>query len=146
MSPPLPFLEINMGTMPHINWLAVLAAAVAAFMLGGLWFSPVMFAKQWVAALGKKPEEMGMPGPSMALSFVMTLIMSTALALVIGKMPEMTTAGSIRFGLAVGAGIVATGMASDYAFTNWPRKLYFIQASYHVVMVVLISVILSAWR
>ena len=135
-----------MGTMPHINWLAVLAATVAAFMLGGLWFSPVMFAKHWIAALGKKPEEMGMPGPSMALSFVMTLIMATALATIIGKLPGMSMTGSVRFGLAVGAGIVATGMASDYAFTNWPRKLYVIQASYHVVMVVLMSVILSAWR
>ena len=135
-----------MGSMPHINWLAVLAATVAAFMLGGLWFSKLMFATQWVAALGKKPEEMGMPGPSMALSFVVTLIMATALAIIIGKLPDMSMAGSVRFGLAVGAGIVATGMASDYAFTNWPRKLYVIQASYHVVMVVLMSVILGAWR
>ena len=39
-------LETNMGTMPPINWLAVLAATVAAFLLGGLWFSKVMFAKQ----------------------------------------------------------------------------------------------------
>ena len=132
--------------MPQINWLAVLAAAVAAFLLGGLWFSPAMFARQWVAALGKKPEEMGMPGPSMALSFVMTLIMSVALALILGKMPPVTMAGSVRFGLAVGVGIVATGMASDYAFTKWSRTLYFIQASYHIIMVVLMSVILGSWR
>jgi len=37
-------------------------------------------------------------------------------------------------------------MASDYVFINWPRKLYFIQASYHVVMVVIMSVILCAWH
>jgi hypothetical protein len=135
-----------MGIMPHINWLAVLAATVAAFMLGGLWFSKVMFAKQWTAALGKTPEEMGMPGPSMALSFVTTLIMATALATILGRMVPLTMAGSVRFGLAVGAGIVAMGMASDYAFSNWPRKLYFIQASYHVVMVVIMSVILCAWH
>lgn len=135
-----------MGTMPHINWLAVVAATVAAFLLGGLWFSKVMFAKQWVAALGKTPEEMGIPGPSMALSFITTLIMATALAMIIGKMTPMTMAGSVRFGLAIGAGIVATGMASDYVFINWPRKLYFIQASYHIVMVVLMSVILCAWH
>jgi hypothetical protein len=135
-----------MDMMHGINWLAVLVSAVAAFMLGGLWFSPVMFAKQWVAALGKPKEEMGMPGPSMALSFVVTLVMATALAMIIARMPQMSIAGSIRFGLAIGAGIVATGMASDYAFTNWPRKLFWIQASYHVVMVVLMSVILCVWH
>jgi hypothetical protein len=87
-----------------------------------------------------------MPGPSMALSFITTLIMATALAMIIGKMTPMTMAGSVRFGLAIGAGIVTTGMASDYVFINWPRKLYFIQASYHVVMVVIMSVILCAWH
>ena len=134
-----------MDMMHGINWLAVLASAVAAFMLGGLWFSPVMFAKQWFAALGKTKEETGTPGPSMALSFVVTLVMATALAMIMARMPQMSTAGAIRFGLAVGAGIVATGMASDYAFTNWSRKLYWIHASYHVLMVVIMSVILSAW-
>ena len=134
-----------MDMMHGINWLAVLASAVAAFMLGGLWFSPVMFAKQWFVALGKTKEETGMPGPSMALSFVVTLVMATALAMIMARMPQMSTGGSIRFGLAVGAGIVATGMASDYAFTNWSRKLYWIQASYHVLMVVIMCVILGAW-
>jgi len=87
-----------------------------------------------------------MPGPSMALSFITTLIMATALATILGKMAPMTMAGSVRFGLAVGASIVAMRMASDYAFSNWRRKLYFIQASYHVVMVVIVSVILCAWH
>jgi hypothetical protein len=30
-----------------INWLAVLAAAAASFLLGGLWYSPILFAKPW---------------------------------------------------------------------------------------------------
>ena len=29
--------------MPDVNWLAVLAAALSAFLLGGLWYSPAMF-------------------------------------------------------------------------------------------------------
>ena len=132
--------------MAHINWLAVLAAGVAAFLLGGLWFSPALFARQWVAALGKTPEEMGKPGPSMALSFVMTLIMASALALIMERMRPMSMGGSVTFGVVVGAGIVATGMASDYAFTRWSRRLYFIQASYHIIMVVIMSVILGAWH
>ena len=128
-----------------INWLAVLAATVAAFLLGGLWFS-VLFGKQWIAALGKTKEEMGMPGPSMALSFATTFVMAAALAMIIVRMPRMSALGAMRFGSAVGIGIVAMGMASDFAFTNWPRKLYWIQASYHVMMVVIMSLILGLWR
>ena len=102
--------------------------------------------QQWIAALGKTKEEMGMPGPSMALSFATTLVMAAALAMIIVRMPPMSAVGAMRFGSAVGIGIVAMGMASDYAFTNWPRKLYWIQASYHVVMVVIMSLILGLWR
>ena len=135
-----------MDVFDGINWLAVLVSAVAAFMLGGVWFSPVLFARQWMEALGKTKEEAGMPGPSMALSFVVTLVMALALAMIVTRLPHLTMGGAIRLGLAIGAGIVAAGMASDYAFTGWPRKLYFIQASYHVLMVVIMAVILHAWR
>jgi hypothetical protein len=87
---------------------------------------------------------MGKPGPSLVLTFVTTFIMALSLALIMIVMLPMSTVGAIRFGLVVGAGIVATGMASDYAFTGWPKTLFWIQASYHVVMVVLMSVIINA--
>ena len=35
--------------MEHINYLAVLAAAVSTFVIGGLWYSPVMFQRGWIA-------------------------------------------------------------------------------------------------
>ena len=33
-----------------INYFAVLAAAVSTFVLGGLWFSPLLFGKAWMRA------------------------------------------------------------------------------------------------
>src|SRR5690242_19710402 len=36
--------------------LPTLVAAVVAFLIGGLWYSPVLFAKQWIAAHGFGPE------------------------------------------------------------------------------------------
>ena len=43
--------------MPHVNWLAVLAAALSSFVLGGLWYS-ALFAKAWQAAAGVSDEAM----------------------------------------------------------------------------------------
>ena len=34
--------------MVHLNYLAVLAAAVAVFVLGWLWNSPLLFYKPWM--------------------------------------------------------------------------------------------------
>ena len=39
-----------------LNWLAILVATVAAFVLGGLWYGP-LFGKAWMAALGKTEED-----------------------------------------------------------------------------------------
>ena len=44
-------------TLPIVNNVAVLVSGVAIFMLGGLWYSPVLFAKRWVKLIGKTEEE-----------------------------------------------------------------------------------------
>lgn len=135
-----------MGFVFDINWLAVLAAAVAAFLLGGLWFSPVMFADRWLEAIGKQPEEMPNPTKGIALSFITTFVMSIALALIIDRMPLMTPLGGMRFGLVLGAGVILMGMISNATFTQSSRALLWIQGSYHVLMVTIMSVIHASWR
>lgn len=35
-----------------VNWIAVLIGAVAAFLLGWLWYSPMLFGKRWAEGLG----------------------------------------------------------------------------------------------
>jgi hypothetical protein len=43
---------------PPTNYLAVLVAAIVMFVLGGLWYSPVLFMKKWVALQGRTEEQM----------------------------------------------------------------------------------------
>ncbi len=35
--------------MTDVNWLAVLVGAVVAFLVGWLWYSPMLFGKGWAA-------------------------------------------------------------------------------------------------
>src|SRR5437879_13917817 len=42
----------------NVNILAVIVAAVLTFVLGAVWYSPVLFAKQWMAAQGYTPEKL----------------------------------------------------------------------------------------
>src|SRR5439155_1112369 len=42
----------------NVNILAVIVAAVATFVLGAVWYSPVLFAKQWMQAHGYTPEQL----------------------------------------------------------------------------------------
>ncbi|HKR25154.1 MAG TPA: DUF1761 domain-containing protein, partial [Allosphingosinicella sp.] len=70
---------------PAVNYLAVLAAAVSAFVLGGLWYSPLLFAKKWMAyngiecAEGEKPK--GNMGVIFGGAFLLSLIAAYVFAM-----------------------------------------------------------------
>src|SRR2546425_2488884 len=64
----------------NVNLLAVLVAAVLTIVLGAVWYSPVLFAKQWMHAHGYTPEkveEMKRRGGARAyaVSFLCYLVM-----------------------------------------------------------------------
>ncbi|RED53829.1 DUF1761 family protein [Aestuariispira insulae] len=50
----------------NINWLAVGIGAAIAYLLGWLWYSPVLFLDRWLDGIGKKKEEAAAP-PAIAM-------------------------------------------------------------------------------
>ena len=76
-----------------IVWWRVAVAAIAAFLVGGLWYSPMLFARPWMKAMGydpddkKKVEEMQKgKGLMLAAAFVCSVLSATVLAKVIAVM------------------------------------------------------------
>ena len=65
-----------------INWLAVVAAAASSFALGGIWYSPLVFANAWMKDSRLTHEEV--KASNMARTFgctaLFSLIMSANLA------------------------------------------------------------------
>jgi hypothetical protein len=61
----------------NVNWIAVLVGAAAAFLIGWLWYSPMLFGKKWAEGMGV---EMGsasdMPVNAMALQAIGLLLVS----------------------------------------------------------------------
>ena len=60
-----------------VNWLAVITGAVAAFVMGWLWYSPKLFGTKWAEGLGV---ELGsaseMPVGAMVTNIIGLLLMS----------------------------------------------------------------------
>lgn len=60
-----------------VSWLAVIVGAVAAFLVGWLWYSPKTFGPKWAEGVGV---EMGKPGEmpvaAMVTNFIGLLLMS----------------------------------------------------------------------
>ena len=130
--------------MPSVNWLAVVAAALSSFLLGGIWYS-VLFAKAWQAAAGLTDEQA--KGGNKALifggSFVLALIASATFAMFLGKLPMMT---ATLYGLCAGLTWVAGSFGINYLFERKSLKLFLINGGYHTLQFTLIGLILGLWH
>lgn len=131
--------------MPHVNWLAVLAAAASSFVLGGAWYSG-LFAKPWQAAAGVSDEQVrGGNKPLMfAGAFLLALIQSAVFAMFLG--PTATLAFGAAAGFGAGLCWVAAGIAMTYIFERRSPALALINGGYATLQFTLIGAILGAWH
>lgn len=77
-----------------INWLAVLVAAVVTFVLGGVWYGPLL-GRVWRTAEGQaepQPGHQKHPALVYGLSFVLMLVAAAALAVFLGQDPAVPRA------------------------------------------------------
>jgi hypothetical protein len=67
----------------HLNWLAVLTAAVSAFMVGGIWYSKVLFGNAWMtdSSLTADQIKSGNKGKIFGFTAVFSLLMAFNLAM-----------------------------------------------------------------
>jgi len=130
--------------MPPINLWAVLAAAVSAFMLGGLWYGP-LFKRAWCREAGIDPDKPnGHPARVFGVAFVASLAAAFAFAWFLGPRPEMYHA--VHAGSMVGLAYVATSFGINYAFAGRSLKLWLIDAGYHTLQFALYGLILGLWH
>ena len=129
-----------------LNWLAVIAASLATFILGGIWYSPLMFGRAWMEVAKITEEMMKNSNPAVTYggAFVLTLISAINLGMFLG--PQSTLSFGITAGAATGIGWVATSFGVVYLFEQRPRLHWFINASYMVVAFIIMGAILGAWH
>jgi hypothetical protein len=131
----------------QINWLAVFAAALSTFVIGGLWYSPILFGKIWMRANGFTAEQTTEFNKARAFggSFVLALVMSANLAAFLAD-PKTTVVWGMTAGLLAGLGWVAAGIGIIALFENRSWTYIFVNGGYQVVAFVTMGAILGAWR
>lgn len=129
----------------HLNWLAVIAAALSSFVLGGLWYGP-LFAKPWMKAAGVSAEQVaaGNKGLIFGGSFVLALIAAATFAFFLGS--SIDAGAGALYGLTAGLCWVTTSFGSTYLFEHKPMSLFLINGGYRTLQFTLIGLILGAWH
>lgn len=130
----------------NINWLAVIVAAVSAFALGGLWYSPLLFANRWMKESGVQRDSPGQNSMAtvFGFAFLLSLIASFFLALFIGK--DAGAAFGALAGFMAGFGWVFTFIGISYLFESKSLVHFLINACYSVLALTVMGLIIGAWQ
>jgi hypothetical protein len=128
----------------QINWLSVIASALAAFAVGGFWYS-FLFAKAWKKLINVTSEEIDKS--RMILIFVTTFALNLLAALVLDMFigVKATTGSGLAAGLLISVVWIASSFAINYLYTSKPFKLFLIDAGYYVTYYSVMGIILGAW-
>lgn len=126
----------------QINWLAVLAASVSAFVIGGLWYGPIL-GKAWSEVTGITDEMMAARNQAKIFggAFILNVIMVVNLAMFIGPEADITYGGAAGF--FTGAFWVSAMLGVFYLFEGRPLKLFLINAGYATVALTTMGMILG---
>lgn len=130
----------------YINHFATLSAALSMFVLGGLWYGPLL-RKQWMDANGFTEEDLkkGNPAKQYGLGFLFSVIMAYNLAAFLGDASTDAIWGATA-GFLAGFGWVLFGIAIIGMFEQRSWKYIFINGGYMTVAFTIMGLIIGAWR
>ena len=127
-------------------WLAILLAAAAGFVIGGIWYGP-LFGKAWMAARGIS-EESAKEGMNMPLIFGTTFLLNLWMAFMLTHLYATYDAvvdphHKLVIAAIASVGFVIPAMAVNYLFSRMTLKLFAIDAGYWLVNFLAMGLILG---
>ncbi len=133
--------------MLGVNVLAVVVAAVAAFVAGALWYSPVLFGKAYAEVRGLDPHamaEMRPPVSELVGEFAKNLVIAFVLGHFVVRLG--IGEGAVQLALWVWVGFQAMLLMGAVLHEKLPWRLYAIHVGDALVKTLLMTVILAGWR
>ena len=137
--------------LPSVNILAVLVSGAVIFALGGLWYSPLLFANKFMQLINWTPEQLRQIESEshvkeLVIAFVMSLILVYILAHFVQYTKATNAIGGIQTAFWLWLGFVVTTQAPTVIFEGRSFGLFAINVAYQLVGCVLAGAILAVWR
>jgi hypothetical protein len=131
----------------HINYLAVVVAALANYIIGAIWYG-VIFSDAWKKMSGITDMK---PTPqNIVLGMASALVMSYVLAHAIVFASAYMKASCVSVGLTGGffnwLGFIATVTLGGVIYEKRPWKLWLLNNAYWLISLLVMGTILSVWR
>ncbi len=130
----------------HIHPLPFVIAVLVKVFVGALWYSPVLFLRQWQQLNHISDEQMK---GGAAKGFITWILGAVVMSFVLAHAVFYAGAKTIPLGAAVGflnwLGFILVVQLDDWAAAKRPTQLLLINAGSNLVALVIMGAILAAW-
>lgn len=116
----------------EVNWLAIILAALSGFLVGGIWYGPVM-GKKWMGAVGLSEEQIKQANMGVVYggAFAFSLLASWTLAHTFATYAQdLSIPVKIMTAFGVALGFIVPAIGTNYLFSQKSKTLFFIDAAY----------------
>lgn len=134
-----------------VDFAAVVLAAIASFVIGMLWYSPMLFGKMWMKEMGMTGKSMKSKKSGMTEKFAIAFLGSLVMAYVLAHFVSYATGGypTLMDGVATAfwawLGFVATVSAGMVLWGGKSLKLYALTAGNDLASMLAMGIIIAAW-
>ncbi|GAA4647556.1 DUF1761 domain-containing protein [Pontixanthobacter gangjinensis] len=121
--------------MFDVNWLAIVLGALAGFVVGGIWYGPVM-GKKWIGAVGLTEDQIkeGNMGLIYGGAFAFSLLASWTMAHTFASYGyDLSVFAKIMTAFGVALGFIVPAIGTNYLFSQKSKLLFFIDAGYWLI-------------
>ena len=130
--------------MANVNILAVAVAALSSLLIGGVWFSPILFARAWQREAGLTDDQLRKgAGKALGSAFVLALIIALNLGMFLGR--HAGIAWGAGAGALAGIGWATASLATVYLFERRSLILIVIDGGYLAVSYAVMGAIIGVW-
>lgn len=138
---------MSLSLLNQLNYVAILVAAILYFVVGALWYSPLLFGKQWMAAVGFTDEDVqGGSAVIYLYPLLFYVIAAIVMALLVSALQITNVAEGIFLAGLGWLGFLLPSMGASMVFESRPTKLFLIYSGYHLVGFLILGIILTVWQ
>ena len=129
-----------------VNWIGVVLAALAGFVVGGIWYGPIM-GKKWMGAVGLTEDQIkeGSMGLIYGRAFAFSLLASWTLAHTFQSYEvngvELSVLVKVVTAFGIALGFIVPAIGTNYLFSQKSRTLFFIDASYWLLFYIAMGLV-----
>ncbi len=142
--------------MIHINYAAVLVAGIAAWIVGAVWYSQLLFGKKWMQIMGADKLDKAAveklrkeAAPYIVIILIASLVGAYVMARFIGWLGMTTAVGGMRVAFLAWLGFAVPQSLGDAMFSGKGRDLVRpmagIRIGHYLVGFLVMGAILGAW-